>query len=63
MLTSAPYSLILGDSVYAKVVAYNIYGDSVSSDAGNGATIVLVPNPPVSLADNTTVTNAFVIGI
>jgi hypothetical protein len=26
LLTSAPYSLILGDSVYAKIQAVNYYG-------------------------------------
>lgn len=63
VLTAAPYSMTLGDSVYAKVVAINYYGDSLESDAANGATVLLVPNAPVSLADNVLVTTASVIGL
>lgn len=63
VLTAAPFSLTLGDSVYAKVVAINHYGDSVESDAANGATVLLVPNAPVSLADNALVTSKTVIGL
>ena len=40
VLTAAPYSLTLGDSVYAKIVAYNFYGDSTISDAANGAIVL-----------------------
>jgi len=38
-LEASPYNLALGDSVVATVSAINIYGESASSDAGNGATI------------------------
>jgi len=38
-----------GDSIYAKVIAYNKYGDSQSSDAGNGAIIITYPDPPINL--------------
>ena len=48
--------------MYAKVVAINYYGDSVESDAGNGATILLVPSAPLNLADNVAVTDASKIG-
>lgn len=30
-LTAEPFSLQLGNSIYAKVIAYNLYGDSASS--------------------------------
>lgn len=61
-LTAAPYSLVFGDSVFAKVQATNYYGESQESDAGNGAIIQLVPSAPVNLADNVAVTTAYVIG-
>jgi hypothetical protein len=39
-LKSSPYSLVKGDSVFAKIISTNVYGDSdVYSDAGNGALI------------------------
>lgn len=62
MLTAAPYSLNLGDSVYAKIVAINFYGESIESDAANGATVLLVPSSPVNLQDDVATTNAAVIG-
>jgi len=46
-----PYSLAWGDSVYAVLVAYNIYGDSVASNAGNGAVIYTYADAPVDLAE------------
>jgi hypothetical protein len=58
----AVYSLSLGDSVYAKVVAINFYGESIESDGGNGATVLVVPSAPVNLQDDTSVTTATVIG-
>jgi hypothetical protein len=36
----APYSLAWGSSVYAKVIATNLIGDSLESEQGNGAIIV-----------------------
>lgn len=50
-LRGAPYSLEWADSVYAKVIAYNIYGDSEVSDAGNGAIIITSPYAPLDLAE------------
>jgi len=61
-LTANPFSLNYGDSIVAKIIAINFYGESVESDAGNGAIVLLVPDPPVGLADNTAVTTAYVIG-
>ena len=40
-----------GSSVHAKVVAYNVYGDSDESPVGNGAIILTSPDPPVNLAE------------
>ena len=47
-----PYNLGLLNSVFAKVIAYNIYGDSEESLSGNGAKVYLVPDPPNNLAKN-----------
>jgi len=39
-LKAAPYSLVKGDSVYAKIISVNAYGDSATySVAGFGAVI------------------------
>jgi hypothetical protein len=48
-LQAFPYSLSLGDSVFATVSTTNFYGESSDSEAGNGATILQVPSAPVSL--------------
>lgn len=61
-LTADPFLLEFGDSVFAKVVAINYYGESVESDFGNGAVIQLVPDAPINLQDNVAVTTAYVIG-
>lgn len=47
----APFSLDWGDSVHAKIVAYNVYGDSEESDVGNGAVIFTMPDKPINLAE------------
>jgi hypothetical protein len=48
---NAPYSLTWGTSVYAQVVAYNVYGDSLTSVAGNGAIIYTYADAPLDLAE------------
>jgi hypothetical protein len=60
-LRSSPYSLTLGDSVSAKVVSVNTYGESTASSAGNGAVIQLVPDSPINLANDATTTTDTVI--
>ena len=56
-LTAAPFNLVRDQSVFAKVVAVNHFGDGDPSPAGNGATVVLVPDPPVGLASNAALTS------
>jgi len=48
---ASPFNLIVGDSVYASVVAINGIGSSPSSPAGNGAVIAIstVPDAPINL--------------
>ena len=49
VLQSTPYSLTWGSSVYAMITATNVKGYSTSSDAGNGAIIVTIPDAPCNL--------------
>ena len=48
----APWSLPIGNSVFAKVVAINSMGSSLTSSPGNGAVLGLsvVPDAPINLA-------------
>ena len=62
VLTSAPYSLIKGNSVYVKLIATNYYGDSPYSVEGNGAVMIITPDPPIELSNDQTVSNRFRIG-
>lgn len=48
-LMVAPFSLPYGSSIYAKVIAYNVYGESQISDAGNGGMIYTNPDAPVDI--------------
>jgi hypothetical protein len=59
VLTSSTFLLTKGMQVNAKVAAYNVYGSSAFSNVGNGAIVVLVPDAPFDLKDDTAVTNAF----
>ena len=56
MIHSAPYSLLLGNSIYAQVIAENFYGFSPMSPEGNGALMTLVPDAPTDLVENVQVT-------
>jgi hypothetical protein len=49
----APYSLSIGDSVFAKVIASNIKGESDDSINGNNAIILTKPNAPRNLQEDT----------
>lgn len=57
VLTSLPYKLKYGSSIYAKVSATNIYGTSDVSEAANGAIILDVPST-VSISNVPAGTNA-----
>jgi hypothetical protein len=60
-LIASPYSLNWGDSVYAKVKATNIVGDSGTSTEGNGAILLTNPDAPVTLANDVATTSATTI--
>jgi hypothetical protein len=51
-LINSPFNLPWGSSVYAKVLAQNIYGSSGNSSSGNGAIIITYPDPPMNLIEN-----------
>jgi hypothetical protein len=62
-LTTSPYSLSLGATIDVKLVTYNFYGDSAFSSVGSGANIVGLPDAPVSLQNDPSVTSALIIGL
>ena len=57
-LIVAPYHLPWGSSIYVKVTARNIIGDSLQSTEGNGAIILTIPDAPTGLANVPTITAA-----
>lgn len=57
-LTTTPFSLVLGSSIEAQLLATNAYGNSPVSNIGSGAFIVLVPDAPKALTNNPSLTNA-----
>jgi hypothetical protein len=48
VLEGANYNMVDGTSVYARIIARNILGDSISSDIENGAVIPRPPDSPVT---------------
>lgn len=50
-LMLAPFSHPWGTNIYAKVTAYNLYGDSITSESGYEAIILRLPDTPVDLAE------------
>jgi hypothetical protein len=52
LLRDSLYQLEWGDHVWAKLIAYNLYGYSDESEVGNGAQILTNPDSPVNLAEN-----------
>lgn len=52
LISSSVYKLAWGDSVWAKVTAFNKYGASLeSSPEGNGAKILTISAPPTALTE------------
>jgi hypothetical protein len=62
-LREAPFSLAWGTGVYARIVATNALGDSLTSLSGNGAIILTFPDEPINLANNLEVTWGTTIGL
>lgn len=53
-LRVAPFMLPWGSIVYAKVVAFNAYGDSIESAVGSSNIIMTEPDAPVGLSEDGT---------
>ena len=51
-IRATPYNLEWGSSVFAKVSATNLVGDSSYSTSGNGAVLITTPDAPINLANN-----------
>lgn len=51
-LRAGAFQLPWGSSIYAKVVAYNLYGSSAESSVGNGATILTNPDAPINVLED-----------
>lgn len=62
-LKDAPFNLPWGESVFAKVTAFNHRGSSGTSEAGNGAIIVTRPDPPINLLEDTQYRTASTLGL
>jgi len=45
-LMATPFNMVWGSSISAVVIAYNQYGDSLTSILGNGAIILTNPDAP-----------------
>jgi len=63
VLTSSPFNLPWGTSVWAVIQARNIIGESLFSEAGNGSIILVVPDAPINLANLPKITNAYQVGL
>ena len=54
-----PYNLTKGNSVFASISAANYYGTSPKSNNGNGAIMIIIPDPPILLTNNASITNRY----
>lgn len=62
-LIVSPYSHPWGASIWAKVNAINVVGESDYSEVGNGAIILTFPDAPINLADDILVTSMYQAGM
>jgi len=51
-LREAPFNLLWGAQIIARVTAINAYGNSVESEQVNGATIITAPDAPIDLTED-----------
>jgi len=52
-----PWSLVMNEEVWAKIIAINYYGESPYSPAGNTGLIKLIPDAPVNLQNDPSTTD------
>jgi len=62
-IRAAPFSHSWGASIYAKVFATNVYGNSLVSNEGNGAIITTTPDAPINLAEDTSLRTKSTLGL
>jgi hypothetical protein len=58
-----PYNHPWGASIYARLFATNIKGDSLVSDPGNGCVIIYSPDAPVDVREDTYFRTTDTLGI
>lgn len=58
-----PFNFDWGASIYAKVVATNMFGDSAESDPGNDAIIMTEPDSPVNIQEDIALRSATSISL
>jgi len=63
LLHEEPYGLPWGTDVHAKVMATNVKGDSLVSEAGNGGVMIAVPEPPLALTEVLSLRTQTTLGI
>jgi hypothetical protein len=51
-LVASPFNFIGGESIWVKVIATNIHGNSDYSEAGNGALYLTIPVKPINLLED-----------
>lgn len=52
-----PYSHVLDEEVWVKIIAINYYGESPISEPGNDGLVKLIPDAPVNLDNDPVVTD------
>jgi hypothetical protein len=62
-LLKYPFEIQWGSSIYARVKAYNVIGESSFSVPGNDAVILSVPSAPTNIVNVPEVTSGFEIGL
>ena len=62
-MLASPYNTVAADSIYAKVIATNVYGDSDQSVEGNGAIYTTIPDAPISIAEDVSLRTSTDIGL
>ena len=62
-MTESPILLEYGDDCWARIIAVNVKGGSIPSDAGNGAKVLTRPDAPINVRDVPGVTNYETCGL
>lgn len=52
LLNASPFNIVWGNSVWAKLSAINVYGESSMSSVGNGGIIITKPDAPLNILED-----------